>query len=468
MLEQVDRTAGKRLPGPVRAATLHGWGGADRVPAWRWQPAGVVELRTGITSGDPRLRRGAVARGLGRSYGDAAQRWGGVAIDTAALCDLQIDPDSGVATAGAGVTLQQLLAHAAALGFTVPVVPGTQFITLGGAIASDIHGKSHAVDGTFGEHVRALGLLGADGEVRELAPGDPLFAATLGGMGLTGVIVWAAVALRRVPTQTLLVDTDRVGSLQEALAALRAPGGPYRVAWLDLMDPRGPRGVVTRAAFADGADGPLGASGPGGGPEGAVGRVRVTVPPVVPSGLLRPELIRAFNALRFRRAPRQERGAPERFAAHMFPLDGLGAWPRLYGRSGFVQYQLAVGPDRGDTLETVIETLRRYEVPTYLAVLKDFGPANGAPLSFPIEGWTLALDLPRRAPGLAAALDACDELVAQAGGRVYLTKDSRLAPEMLAVMYPRLGEWQAIRDAADPDGLWCSDLAARTGLVRRR
>jgi decaprenylphospho-beta-D-ribofuranose 2-oxidase len=149
----------------------------------------------------------------------------------------------------------------------------------------------------------------------------------------------------------------------------------------------------------------------------------------------------------------------------MFPLDALQAWPRLYGSRGFVQYQLAVGPERADVLETVLARLRYRQVPCYLAVLKDFGAANAAPLSFPIEGWTLALDLPRAAPGLLGALDACDEIVAAAGGRVYLAKDARMRPEVLRVMYPRLSEWQRMREDADPARLWASDLALRAGLL---
>jgi decaprenylphospho-beta-D-ribofuranose 2-oxidase len=149
----------------------------------------------------------------------------------------------------------------------------------------------------------------------------------------------------------------------------------------------------------------------------------------------------------------------------MFPLDSLDAWPRLYGERGFQQYQLAVPTGQEGVLHAVIERLRRARVPCYLAVLKDFGPANGAPLSFPIAGWTLALDLPRGAPTLEGALLQCDELVAGASGRVYLTKDSRLRPAAVNAMYPRLAEWRAIRDRADPDHLWRSDLGLRTGLV---
>jgi decaprenylphospho-beta-D-ribofuranose 2-oxidase len=155
----------------------------------------------------------------------------------------------------------------------------------------------------------------------------------------------------------------------------------------------------------------------------------------------------------------------ESLGRHMFPLDALEAWPRLYGPRGFVQYQLVVPYGAERALQQVIETLRRARVPCYLAVLKDFGEANGAPLSFPIAGWTLALDFPRAAPGLEAVLDRCDELVAQAGGRVYLSKDARMRRDALRAMYPRLEEWRAARDRADPDGIWRSDLAVRTGLV---
>jgi decaprenylphospho-beta-D-erythro-pentofuranosid-2-ulose 2-reductase len=175
--------------------------------------------------------------------------------------------------------------------------------------------------------------------------------------------------------------------------------------------------------------------------------------------------VRAFNELRFRSAPKAQRGAVESLGRHMFPLDALDAWPRLYGRAGFVQYQLVVPYGAEATLGAVIEHLRRAAVPCYLAVLKDFGPASDAPLSFPMPGWTLTLDLPRAAPGLDAALDRLDELVVEAGGRVYLSKDAHLRPETLAAMYPRLDEWRQARDQADPEHVWRSDLARRTGLV---
>jgi decaprenylphospho-beta-D-ribofuranose 2-oxidase len=303
-------------------------------------------------------------------------------------------------------------------------------------------------------------LFTSSGEELSLPAGDPLFNATLGGMGLTGVILWARVRLAPVTSAFLSVDTDRVANLDGALAALRAPGGPHRVAWLDLLAPgRAARGIVTRAEHLRASDVPAGARG------SATVRARATVPARWPGAALRPATVRAFNELRFRGSPVDERGKVEPIGQHMFPLDALDAWPRLYGRPGFVQYQFVVPYGAERVLEDVLAELRRSRVPCYLAVLKDFGEANSAPLSFPLAGWTLALDLPRAAAGLGPALERCDERVAAAGGRVYLSKDARLRPDALRAMYPRLDEWRAARDQADPEQVWRSDLAVRTGLV---
>ncbi len=448
---------------PTASASLRGWGGGVPARARVARPRELDELPAalGAWSALGEDRRGAIPRGMGRSYGDAAQLDGGLVIDTTRLDRYELDPAGGTVTAQAGVTLARLLEDLVPRGWMVPVVPGTQHITVGGAIASDIHGKNHGTAGTFGSHVEALGLLTSAGDVYELSAEDPdpLFAVTIGGMGLTGVILWARFRLRPVSSPMLSVDTDRVESLEEALAALSAPGGPYRVAWLDLLGRSPARGTVTRAEHLAAADVPEGVRG------GATVAAKAKVPAGWPGGLLRPATVRAFNELRFRSAPRRRREAVESIGGHMFPLDGLDAWPRLYGPRGFVQYQLVVPPTADAVLAQAIDLLRRAGVPCYLAVLKDFGPANAFPLSFPIAGWTLALDLPRAAPGLDAALDRLDQLVGEAGGRVYLTKDARVRAETLAAMYPRLEEWRAVRDQADPARLWRSDLAQRTGLV---
>jgi len=403
---------------PPQPGRLRGWGGGPGVRALITAPRGIEAARNAVQAAPG---SGAIPRGMGRSYGDAAQLADGLVIDMTRMKGFQLEERLGTVRAQAGVTIGELLDVLVPAGWMLPVVPGTQHVTVGGAIASDIHGKSHGVDGTFGSHVRALGLLTADGEIHELGP-----------------------------------ESDLAASLDDALALLAEPGGRYRVAWLDLLGSGSGRGVVTRAEHI-----------PGGATDGASVRARATVPARWPSGLLRVSTVRAFNEFRYRTSPRRQRGAVERIGRHMFPLDALDAWPRLYGSAGLLQYQLVVPPHSVHVLHETIARLHGARIPCYLAVLKDFGPANDAPLSFPIEGWTLALDLPRAAPGLDAVLDDLDELVAAVGGRVYLSKDARIRPEAVRAMYPRLGEWLAVRDLADPGQLWQSDLAIRTGLVQR-
>lgn len=456
-------TADRASAPPARPVTLSGWGGGHGVCARVIRPRDAQALAAVARAASGQVASGgAIARGMGRSYGDAAQLRDGLVIETTALKQIELDRARGTVTAAAGVTIEELLDAVVPHGWIVPVVPGTQHVSVGGAIASDIHGKNHGAVGTFGSHVQAIGLLRADGELVELAPPQPAFQATVGGMGLTGVIVWARIALRAVSSPALAVDTDRADSLDDVLSLLSESGGPHRVAWLDLLGSRAGRGVVTRAEHVDASAVPADSVA-----TKATVRPRATVPARWPGIVLRPLTVRAFNELRFRSSPRRQRGHVEPFGAHMFPLDVLRAWPRLYGRHGLVQYQLVVPPGREIVLEQAIEQLRVARVPCYLAVLKDFGPANAAPLSFPIKGWTLALDLPRAAPGLDRVLDQLDELVAGAGGRVYLTKDSRLRPDTVRAMYPRLAEWRAARDELDPHGLWRSDLSRRTGLTSR-
>jgi decaprenylphospho-beta-D-ribofuranose 2-oxidase len=443
----------------VRRVALSGWGGGPSSPGMLVRPVSIEALRDAV-SGAP--APGAIARGMGRSYGDAAQRRGGLVIDMTALRGCQLDPERGELTVGAGVTIRQLMAELAPAGWVLPVVPGTQHVTVGGAIASDVHGKNHRSAGSFGDHVLALELLTAGGEVIELGPDRDaeLMRATVGGMGLTGVILSAQVRLHRLASASMAVDIDRVDSLDEALALLDGPGGAHRIAWLDLLGTPYLRGVVTRAEPLHRDASPTQAAAL------ATVKPRFTVPSVWPGGILRPSLVRAYNDLRLRRTPRHSAGRLEPLGTHLFPLDALGSWPRLYGPQGVVQYQAVIPRSRQPVLEELLLRLRRSAIPCYLATLKDLGPASEAPLSFPLDGWTIALDLPRVAAGLEDLLTQFDELVAGAGGRVYLTKDSRLRPDALSAMYPRLETWRRIRERADPEHVWCSDLGLRTGLIR--
>jgi decaprenylphospho-beta-D-ribofuranose 2-oxidase len=402
-----------------------------------------------------------LARGGGNSYGDAALNEGGEVLDTSALRAAPLlDTERGVLVASAGTTVRELLGASLPAGWMVPVVPGTGRVTVGGAIACDAHGKSHHRDASFGGHLAWVRLITPDGEVMRLTPGEPAFAATVGGNGLTGVVVQAAVKVRREEhAPGLHVDTERVEDLESALAALAATSRRYTIAWLDLLhSPRG-RGVVTAADH---------------GPAPPRRDPRPVTVPTAAAPALRNASMRAFNALYWARTPRRELGRPEALLRHLFPLDALACWNRLYGASGLIQYQLIVPPGAERTLREVIWVLHARRVPVYLATLKRMGarapysaaaPSEDPSLSFPMEGVTLALDFPARAPGLAAALDRCDELVAQAGGRVYFTKDVRLRPDVIAAMYPSLERWRAVRDGLDPAGRLRSDLGVRLGLV---
>jgi decaprenylphospho-beta-D-ribofuranose 2-oxidase len=429
---------------------------------------------------------GLIARGAGRSYGDAAQNGGGRVLDMTGLREIvSVDGRRQTVTVEAGVTLARLLARLWHLGLTLPVVPGTRHVTVGGAIASDVHGKSHHCDGGFARHVQSLSLCVPTGECLEVSPeGDPeLFDTTLGGMGLTGMIVQATLKVEPLACGWVAGDLDRTADIEQTLALLA--GEEHRrwsVAWLDLLagGPRLGRALVSRADPwpAGVALGRTGALRTGrtlkGIPEGHAAGGRsgstlseqpiVEVPARFPGGLLRTPVVARFNALRWHAAARRERGRALPLASYLFPLDALGSWNRLYGRAGLIQYQFVVPLDRDRELVRCVELLRRRRLPVYLAVLKRFGPSSGGPLSFPIEGWTLAMDLPGGAPGLGQALDELDEIVAAAGGRVYLTKDVRLRKDLLRMMYPELDRLHAQRARVDPDGVLRSDLARRLGL----
>jgi decaprenylphospho-beta-D-ribofuranose 2-oxidase len=413
---------------------------------------------------------GVIARGAGRSYGDAAQNDGGDVLDMTALNRvIAIDPERESITAQAGATIAQMMTSLAPDKLTLPVVPGTRHVTLAGAIASDIHGKNHHRDGGLARHVSALSLCTPRGECLEISPeSDPeLFYATLGGMGLTGVVVQATLRAERLPAPWVLANTDRTDNLEQTLALMSGEEhNRYSVAWLDLLadDWQLGRAVLSRAdPWPDGVKPPSRRTRATY-PRTLSRRPTLEVPHGCPAALLRPSGMRALNALRWRTAPHRERERPLALAPYFFPLDVLGAWNRLYGPRGFIQYQFVLPSGQEAVLEQCVRLMRLRRLPVYLAVLKRLGPRFGGPLSFPLEGWTLAADLPAAAPGLTAALDELDELVAGCGGRVYLTKDARLRPETMDVMYPELDRFHAQRAKVDPGGVLRSDLARRLRL----
>ncbi|MFM7068446.1 MAG: FAD-binding protein [Actinomycetes bacterium] len=421
----------------------------------------VVDAVTGAD------RRGVIGRGLGRSYGDCAQNGGGLVLDGPARSGvLALDVAAGEVRALAGTSIDQLIRWMVPLGFFVPVTPGTRQVTVGGAIAADIHGKNHHRKGSWGSHVRSLRLVDGRGDIRELTPEETPdeFWATVGGMGLTGVILDATFRLTPIASSLVSVDTDRARDLDDVMSMMVEGDAAYEysVAWIDLIA-RGRsmgRSILQRGQFADRAD----VEARGVRDPYAYHPHKLPSPPdVVPSGLLNRLTIRAFNELWYRKAPVRRRGELQSIEKFFHPLDMVDAWNRLYGPRGFLQWQYVLPDGASELVRHTVERLSASGASSFLAVLKRFGPGNDGYLSFPTAGWTLALDIPVTA-GVGRLLDELDEQVVAAGGRIYLAKDSRVRPELLPAMYPRLGEWRRVRDKMDPDGVFQSDLARRLEL----
>jgi decaprenylphospho-beta-D-ribofuranose 2-oxidase len=428
-------------------------------------PGGRAELLELLRS---RPDRGVVARGLGRSYGDPAQNAGGTVLSTAALDRvLELDPQAATVRVEPGVSLARLVPALLDKGWFVPVTPGTRHVSVGGALAADVHGKNHHGDGSIGRHIAGLTLALADGTVREVGPDGAdddraLFWGTLGGMGLTGVVLEATVRVLPVTSPTMLVRNEPAPDLDALLAGLdEAERHRYSVAWIDCTGPaRRPfRGIVSMGDHADAADGVRGARP---GRPGARSGARLGVPGHLPSGLLNRGTAKAFNEAWYRAGTLTRGSRLEPLSRFFYPLDGVADWNRLYGPNGLVQYQCVV-PDEG-VLRQVLELLWSAKAPVLLGVLKRLGAGNPGPLSFAVPGWTLAVDLPAGADGMTAMLDRVDDVVAAAGGRVYLAKDSRMRPEHLAAFYPGLDRWHALRDRVDPGRLFRSDQSRRLGL----
>ena len=444
---------------------LAGWGRTSPTAAEVVRPTTDDELAKSVV--DPGSR-GVIARGLGRAYGDSAQNAGGRVVDATGVHGIRsFDEDAGVVRVAAGTSLDELMLATVPAGWFVPVSPGTRFVTVGGAIAADVHGKNHHADGTFGAHVSSLELVCADGSTRALTPGSTPeeFWATCGGMGLTGAVVEATVRLHRIETSLMSVDTDRVADLDDLLARLRDGQQRYRysVAWVDLLA-RGRhlgRSVLTQGDFA-----PVDALPASKRAQPLAYGVHNAVPvPTAPSGVLNVVTVRAFNEFWFRKAPRAGRGHLETIPRFFHPLDMFEGWNRLYGSRGFLQWQCQVPFGAEDVLRRCIESLANLRAPSFLAVLKTFGAAAPGPLSFPAPGWTLALDVPAGSVALAGLLDELDRWIVDAGGRLYLAKESRTRPELIPAMYPRLDEWRAVRDRLDPQRSLQSDLARRLDLL---
>jgi FAD/FMN-containing dehydrogenase len=423
----------------------------QQVYAWgRLQPRGHVivpasfadEMVAAIRASD---KRPLLCRGLGRSYGDVALNGGYLLDTTRADHFLAADWEAGVVRAEAGLSLDALLRACVPRGWFLPVTPGTKFVTLGGAVANDVHGKNQESAGTIGCHVRRICLARSTGEVLELSAGEPLFAATIGGLGLTGVIVWVELNLLSIRSAIMEVETLAMAGLDDFFRlSAQSADWPYTVSWVDSLA-RG--SVLGRGLFIRGRHAESGAPAAHGAP-------RFTVPHAA-SYLLNRGTISLFNFF-YRTRPWVTGRTIMHYDRFFYPLDSLSDWNRLYGGRGFFQHQSVVPMKNApETVRSLLELSAERGEPSFLAVLKVLGDrASPGLLSFPKSGVTLALDLANRGEGTRRLLDRMADLVVAAGGRLYPAKDATMSGEAFRKGYPAWRELEQHRDPAIMSDFW--------------
>ncbi len=445
-----------------RPRPLEGWGRTPRRACPAAAPRDDAELAALLASGGK-----VIARGGGRAYGDAALGAAeGAVIDMRRFDRLLALDGEGLLVAEAGVVLGDLVRAVLPRGWFPWVTPGTQYATLGGLIAADVHGKNHHRAGSFGAHVAWIDLMGPDGTVTRAEPGSELFAATLGGMGLTGVILRAAIRLQPVETGWIREETVAAEGLEAGMAAFDAAEAgedapPYSVAWIDALTGAAGRTLLHLGRHARAGELPEPARAR---PFETPARPRLPVPLDAPSWTLSPPLMRAFNHAHWRSGLRKAAAGPKLvgWEGFFYPLDALLGWNRLYGRRGFVQMQCVLPPETARAALAEMLGESRAAGLGYLGVLKRFG-AEGAPFSFPRPGWTLALDIPASRRGHALA-DRLETLAAAAGGRFYLAKDARLPRARFDASDPRAEGFRAFRAGQGLAARFASAQSERLGL----
>jgi decaprenylphospho-beta-D-ribofuranose 2-oxidase len=436
-----------------KETTLAGWGRYAATAARVARAERQSELDRVLADAGASL----IARGAGKAYGDAAQNGGAAVANTLRLDRLlAFDAATGVLECEAGVTFRTLLDVFVPKGFVPPVSPGTAYATVGGALAADVHGKNHDRHGSFGDHVLWFDLLCADGQTRRVSPDShsDLFAATIGGMGLTGIV--RRLAFRLLPgTGHVRVETQRIADLDAFFAAFAAARATatFSVGWIDALA-RGAklgRGVFETAEFAPAAP-------------AAPAAKTLPIPLDFPPFALSRASVGAFNEVYWRRAPASKQMSQRPLDAFFYPLDRLSDWNRLYGKRGFFQFQSVV-PDATafDATRKMLEAVSAAGTASFLAVLKTLGGPGRGLLSFPLRGVTLALDVPN-APGATDLMATLERLALEAGGRIYLAKDALQAPATFRASYPNLPAFEDYLQRWDPQRRFASDLARRLGI----
>jgi len=447
--------------------SLDGWGRFRPLETQVARPEHPAELPQWLeATSSPTL----IGRGLGRSYGDSAIDERGLTV----LCTrmnrfLAFDPETGTVTCESGTSFDELIRTFLPRGYFLPVTPGTKFVTVGGAIAADIHGKNHHCDGTFGQFVESIDLLTGTGDLLQCGPNqwqEP-FQATLGGMGLTGLILRGRFRLHPVETSKIVVDYHKAEDLDRAFELFNEGDQNYRysVAWIDCLARRKSlgRSVLMRGNHAARDDLPPNWRTS---PLPIPKRKSKTVPFDLPDFVLNPWSVGAFNELYYR-MHRHRTEVLTDIEPFFYPLDSLQHWNRLYGRRGFIQYQALFPTESSHRgMIALLEEIARSRQVSFLAVLKRTGPASAGLMSFPEPGHTLALDLPNRGHRLIDLTRRLDRIVLDHGGRLYLAKDALTDDSTLAAMYgDRLQRFRAVKNQLDPDGRFVSAQARRLGLV---
>ncbi|HEX8551630.1 MAG TPA: FAD-binding oxidoreductase [Abditibacteriaceae bacterium] len=424
-----------------------GWGRYPTEECRAWRPDKARDVREIAAEYD------VLARGLGRAYGDAALNPHGLVLTEKLNRFLSFE--DGILECEGGASFADIIETFGPRGWFLPVTPGTKFVSVGGAIACDVHGKNHHRDGTIAHFLEEFDLLVASGELLHCSRTEnaEAFWATIGGMGLTGIITRARLRLFSVESSAISAKFDRTQNLQETLEAFDADGGfQYSVAWLDLLasgDNLG-RGVLIRGNHATQEEAK---------PLRVKSKKQKPVPIDFPDWALNPLSVRAFNTAYYATHPSGDKLVS--WDEFFYPLDGVAGWNKIYGARGFVQYQCALPHESSRSgLRTLLEKLAESSRPSFLAVLKTFGESDDAPLSFPIAGHTLALDLPMNESTVEFAREL-DDIVLDCGGRVYLAKDTTLLPENLPKMYARLDEWRETKAKLDPNNKFQSSLSRR-------
>lgn len=458
-----------RLDAVGSTCELSGWGLYPRAQCTLVEPESVDEARSVVRGlrGKNGAETTGIARGLGRSYGDPAINSGGRVLAMTRLDRyLGFDAATGVLTCEAGVSLERVIADFAPRGFFPMITPGTKYVTIGGCIANDVHGKGHHSQGSFAACVESMRVLTADGALvfasRDENP--DLFWGSLGGMGLLGVIVEAAIRLRPITSTYFKKESVVARDLEEMLDAMAENDAkyPYSVAYVDPIA-TGKKlgcGVLTVGDHAEAGELPAKLARR---PLKIAGGQLLSVPFELPTVTLNPLTLRVVNV-----TAKAMLGKPGGFAHYedfFYPLDVLGHWNRGYGRRGFTQYQFVIPfSDGRRVMRSILEAIVSSGNLPFLNVLKRMGKASQGHLSFPFEGYTFAIDFPIR-DTTAALTKRLDAMVREAGGRIYLGKDAFLDATTFAAMYPRLPEWLAIKRRWDPSNVFVSDQARRVGLL---